>query len=402
MVSDMKADNTISLVVPSYNNLNHLKNLYESVKKHEPNVELILMDDASEDGTWEWMQDKECIKYRTETRRGHTILYDLGIKMASNEIVGILHADMIVGPNYVKNLLKHLRPSTVVCATRIEPPIHPNGLEKIIKDFGMDFNDLKINEFEKYCLELQETDKDKTTQGIFAPWILYKKDFEFIGGHDPLFAPYGYEDSDIFQRWILANYTMIQSRDSFVYHLTCRGHRWVKGVGIENDDYSVTMKQKSKNYLRKWGSWIKNDKYQYPIISPVYDKTVVIKNANKNLLDFVEPLFNRLYLYSESREICNEYIQSEIDIFNMEPKLISNKNLFMKFYFYTDITTQNFDGDIIVYLDGNTVKNDDGFSLMNLNDIVKETNETGTFEIGNLKIEIKSINDKSLNLINLE
>ena len=266
----------------------------------------------------------------------------------------------------------------------------------------MDFDSLDIDSFEKYCLDAQNEYKDRTTNGMFAPWLLYKKDFEAIGGHDPIFAPFPYEDSDLFQRWILSGYELIQSRDALVYHLTCRGHRWTNEIKKDSDDFKVFERRARKNYLRKWGSWVKNDVYQHPILSPVYDKTVVIRNESTNLLEVVEPLFNRLYLYSESREICNDYIQSEIQLSDIEPSVLSNKNLFMKFYFYTDSTINNFDGDIIVYLDGNTINNDDVYCLMNLNDMVKETNEVGMFEIGNLKIEIKSINDKSLDLINLE
>ena len=36
----------ISLIIPSYNNLRHLKNAYESVRKHYDKVELILIDDG--------------------------------------------------------------------------------------------------------------------------------------------------------------------------------------------------------------------------------------------------------------------------------------------------------------------------------------------------------------------
>ena len=241
----------ISFIIPSYNNLKHLKNVYTSIKKHEPEAELVLLDDGSTDGTWEWIQQQDCIKYRSEERIGHTILYDKGIELATNKIVGILHADMIVGPNYVKNLLKHLKPLTVVCGTRIEPPLHPEGKEKIIKDFGLDFDTLNIDAFEKYVLEAQDEFKDQTTKGMFAPWILYKEDFQSIGGHDPLFAPFPYEDSDIFQRWILAGYELIQSRDAFVYHLTCRGHRWNEQVGKDDDYYKIVSQRAARNYLRK-------------------------------------------------------------------------------------------------------------------------------------------------------
>ena len=398
----------VSLVIPSHNNLRHLKNVYESIKKHAPHAEVILLDDGSNDGTWEWIwelaeshQHREVKAYQSKQRVGHTILYDKGIEIATNEIVGILHADMIIGPNYVENLLKHLSPGKVVCATRIEPPLHPEGREKIIKDFGLDFDSLDIPSFESYCTRIQREDENKTTNGMFAPWLLYKKDFEAIGGHDKIFAPFPYEDSDLFQRWVLKGYELIQSRDSLVYHLTCRGHRWTDEIKKDSDEFKLFERRARKNYLRKWGSWVKNDVYQHPLLSPVYDKTIVIGNENKNILEILEPLFNRIYLYSESIEVCNDYIESEIKLNNIEPKLVSNINLSMKFHFYTDKTIKEIEGDIIVYLEGDKIDNDDVFLLMNLNDMIKETNQIGKFEIGNLKIDIRSINDKSNELIHI-
>lgn len=151
----------ISFIIPSYNNLQHLKNVYASIQKHAPQAEVVLLDDGSTDGTWNWIQNQNCIKYRSNERVGHTILYDKGIELATNDIVGILHADMIVGPNYVENLLKHLKPGKVVCGTRIEPPLHPPGKEKIIMDFGLDFNTLNISAFEEYCLKAQNEFKDQ-------------------------------------------------------------------------------------------------------------------------------------------------------------------------------------------------------------------------------------------------
>ena len=46
----------ISFIIPSYNNLRHLKNVYSSIKRNEPLAEIILIDDASTDGTSEWIK----------------------------------------------------------------------------------------------------------------------------------------------------------------------------------------------------------------------------------------------------------------------------------------------------------------------------------------------------------
>jgi len=348
----------ISLVIPSYNNLKHIKNAYTSVRKHYPKVNLILMDDGSTDGTWEWLNEQ--IKndlylriYKSEERVGHTILYDKGIEIADTEIVGILHADMLIGPGYIENVLKHLEKGKVICGTRVEPPLHPEGKEKIIRNFGLDFDDLNIEAFEEFVLKAQDEYKDQTTRGMFAPWVIYKDDFEAIGGHDPGFAPFPYEDSDIFQRWILAGYELIQSRDAFVYHLTCRGHRWNEKVGVNDDYFTKVEKHAREYYIKKWGSWIQNDEYQYPIITPVYKKKLVLTNSNPQLEEALGIWFN----------------EGE---------------------------------DIIVEVDGNTFNQQDYQVVTQLNAIVKDSGSVGEFKIGNLKITINSLKEYQNDLVTLK
>ena len=346
-----------TVIIPSYNTLEHLKNTVKSLLKFAPNVPMIIIDDASEDGTKEWfntLKDNKSIKtIVSPTRKGHTFWYDEGMRLSKTDVVSILHSDMIIGPGYFENMLKYLEKGKVVCATRIEPPIHPSGKEKIVKDFGDEADTFKWNEFETFCKTEKELEKNKVTKGIFAPWILYKEVHLSIGGHDQNFAPYGYEDSDIFNRWILAGYEMIQARDSFCYHMTCRGHRWNKGVGIENTDYKETMDKGRNYFLKKWGHWIKNDEYQYPIISPVYKKCVNIINSNPQLQEILQPWFN------------------------------GGK-------------------DIIIEVNGNNFTQEDFQYITMINDIIKDNDEIGEFELGNLKVKINVIKDYSKDLIKYE
>ena len=55
---------------------------------------------------------------------------------------------IFIGPNYIENLVKHLEPGKVVCATRIEPPLHPEGKEKIIKEISNKLGDPTAQEFQ--------------------------------------------------------------------------------------------------------------------------------------------------------------------------------------------------------------------------------------------------------------
>ena len=382
----------ISLIIPSYNNLRHLKNVYASIQKHAPNAEVILMNDGSTDGTSEWFRELPASVnlqlYEQEERVGHTILYDIGIELATNDIVGILHADMIIGPLYIENMLKHLQPGKVVCATRIEPPLHPEGKEKIIMDFGQDFDTLDIEAFEEFVMHTQEEELDRVTYGMFAPWILYKKDFQAIGGHDPLFAPFPYEDSDIFQRWILAGYELIQSRDAFVYHLTCRGHRWTEQVGQDDDYFKHVSERAARNYLRKWGTWVENDEYQYPIITPKYNVAFRVENCNNDLLKLLEPFCDRIY--SDADWV--KYITLE------QPNTMYD--LTKRCHSLTDSDRFDYD-DIVVEIDGSRFTQQDLNYLQMLPKIITESGEQGTFQLGNIQITIVTIKSYLEDLIKL-
>jgi len=381
----------ISFIIPSYNNINHLKNVYTSIKKHASEAEIVLLDDASTDGTWEWMQqiaksDDKVLHLRWSTRVGHTILYDIGIREATNDIVGILHADMILGPNYIQNTVKHLKPGTVVCGTRIEPPLHPEGKEKIVKDFGQDFDTLNIEMFEEYVDTVAGYEKDKTTKGMFAPWILYKEDFQAIGGHDPLFAPFPYEDSDIFQRWILAGYELVQSRDAFVYHLTCRGHRWNDQVGKDDDYFKVVSAKAGRNYLRKWGSWIKNDDYQYPIIPSKYDIGFVVKNCNQHLLEVLEPWCSTIYVDCDSKDYISK--EQPNTKFNLKERIRPYGN-----------EKQNY---ILINFDAMSLTNNSFTILQQLSDILKESGEVGEFKLDIFRVTVNNLETYEKELIKLD
>ena len=369
-----------TVIIPSYNTLGHLKNTYQSIKKYAPNVPMIIVDDASEDGTDIWLNnlnDDKLTVIIDKERKGHTYWYDEGMRRAKTDIVSILHSDMIIGPNYFENMLKHLEKGKVVCATRIEPPIHPAGLEKHVQNFGMDYHDFVWDAFENFCVETSNNDKDVTTKGIFAPWILYKKDHFKVGGHDQRFAPYGYEDSDIFNKWILGGLEMIQSRDALCYHMTCRGHRWNEGVGIENADYKETMDKGRREFLRKWGEWIQNDSYQYPIINPKYNKGLVIENCNDQFIEMLEPWFDTLYVDCD----YEPYIQKE------QKRTVTNLLDRLKPY---DNEKQN---DIIVKINTQKFTQQDYVYINQLSAIIQDSGKIGEFELGNLKISIMRIEE---------
>ena len=395
--------NRITFVIPCRSNLPYLQQAVGSIEEHYGDKhDVVILDDASDDNSWDWITEysegrDNIITYRNEEpdRVGHTVLYDVGFNLAKTEVVSILHSDMVVTPNYVQNMLKQLKPMSVVSATRIEPPLHPPGPEKYVKNFGMEvdeFSEQKEN-FLNFVLEKEEENKDRTTKGIFAPWMMYKEDFVSIGGHDFLFAPMELEDSDIFNRFHLSEYELIQSRDAFVYHMTCRGSRFKDGIEIEkeiplpdgtiwykpkdSEEYTILRQHKFREWWRKWHCDVLHDDLMMPIVPKRYDTGFVVKNCNTQILSILEPWCDTIYVdceYKNYVDIENE--KSEYDISESVKPYDNEKNNNVLISFdATKLTNQHFTEFI-----------------KKLPFIIEETGQVGSFNYDIFKIDILELN----------
>ena len=384
----------ISFIQPSRNNLKYLKWSYNSIRKNLGYIhEICWADDFSDDGTWEWMQeiakkDPGVKIHRNEgpTRLGHTILYDTLINdYATNDIVMIYHADMYALPGLDEEVNKYIKPGVVVSGTRIEPPLHPDGPEKLLHDYGIEPEEFKelqlLRDYESFK-------KDTTTNGIFAPWAIMKEDFVSIGGHDPLYAPQSKEDSDIFNRFVLAGYELVQTWSGFVYHMTCRGSRFADGAK-RNPDGQVFMKNRetdewltqnirsTRNFIRKWGHFVKHDALLKPIVPPKYNVGFVIENCTEQLLELLEPWCSTIYVDTFAEDYINKE-QPNTD-FNLSERIYS-----------IDAEKQN---DIEVRFDGSKF-NDNSFEyIQHLSEIIAndegiEDDTVGSFELDIFEIMI--------------
>jgi len=402
----------ISLIQPSRNNLKYLKWSYDSIRKNQGDheVEICIADDCSDDGTNEWCQSMVSkdpnftwMRNGGPTRLGHTILYDELINYkASHDICMIWHADMYLCPGALDAIEKNLKEKTIVSLTRIEPPLHPPGPEKILFDCG-----IEPEEFSEETLmaHLQATSLErlgKTTEGIFAPWAFYKKDFQEIGGHDAVFAPQSKEDTDIFNRFQLNGIKFIQTWEGCVYHMTCRGSRFADGakrnpngeVFMKNRETDEWLKQNQKStreFIRKWGHFCKHDALMKPIIPPKYNIGIRVKNCTPQLLETLEPWCDRIYTDLEEFVLYQEKEQPNTS-FDL------NKRLHGIEYIDEAEDRYNYD-DIIVEINGTLFNQQDMQLISQLSEIIQSSGEIGTFELGNLKITINSLDTYEYNLI---
>ena len=395
----------ISFIQPGRNNLKYLKWSYDSIRKNQGKheVEICVADDFSNDGTWDWcleMMDKDplfkAIRNEGPTRLGHTILYDsLVNEVATSDICIIYHADMYLCPGALDAIEEQLKEKTIVSLTRIEPPLHPPGPEKILLDCG-----IEPEEFDEEML-LTQVDRlkssDKTTEGIFAPWAFWKSDFQEIGGHDPIFAPQSKEDTDIFNRFHLNGIKFIQTWKGFVYHMTCRGSRFADGakrnpdgqVFMKNRETDEWLKQNNKStreFLRKWGHFCKHDSLMKPIVPPKYDIGFILKNCTLKHLELLEPWCSTIYVNNDRLNYINsEQPNTSFDLEERVKPFDNEKN-----------------NNILIGIDGNTFGNEDFNYIQLMSEILQDSSEIGRFELGNLTIEVVQLNTYEKELIKLK
>jgi len=392
----------ISLIQPGRNNLKYLKWSYDSIRKNQGDheVEICVADDASTDGTWDWcveMMDRDsnfkALKWDGPERVGHTILYDRLInEIATNEICMIYHADMYLCPNALDAIEDELKENTIVSLTRIEPPLHPDGPEKILKDFGVEpeeFNEEGLLKF----LNSRVPNND-TTEGIFAPWAFWKSDFQEIGGHDPLYAPQSKEDSDIFNRFQLNGIKFIQTWHGCVYHMTCRGSRRntvdkAKNIYEDSPEWLAQNMRSTRNFIRKWGHFVKHDALMNPIVPPKYSIGFIVKNCNASLLHALEPWCDTIYIEDTMQVLTIDYFEKEknntaYDLSERIKPYDNEKN-----------------NEILVSIDVTTFTQQDYQIIQQLPEIIKDSGAIGSFQLGNLFIDIIQMNEYQNNLIKL-
>lgn len=396
----------ISIIQPSRNNLKYLKWSYDSIRKNQGGhtVEICVADDFSDkDGTWEWCLDTmqkdehfKAIRNEGPTRLGHTILYDkLVNEVATHDICMIYHADMYLCPNALDEIEKYIGTKKIVSLTRIEPPLHPDGPEKVLSDWGTEPELFNEDFFLRWFNNGYKPKHNTPTHGIFAPWAFMKADFQEIGGHDPLYAPQSKEDSDIFNRFYLNGVEFIQTWLGCVYHMTCRGSRFnptLTTPGQNSPEWEAQNLRSTRNFIRKWGHFVKHDELMKPIVPPKYNIAFVVNNANTQILEILEPWCDRLYVSSDLSTIVENYkkLEQSNTKFDLDKRII-----------YTDHNYPEGENDIVVKFDARKFNQNSFNIIQNLPDIIKESGEVGEFELDCFTIIINHLETYETNLIKL-
>jgi glycosyltransferase involved in cell wall biosynthesis len=107
MVSELTK---VSVVIPTFNHSNYVLQAIQSVRENtHGDVEIIVIDDGSSDGTDRLLEDVSDIKYVRQQNQGAHSALNHGIQIATGEIISILNDDDLFFPEHISAGVKNLK-----------------------------------------------------------------------------------------------------------------------------------------------------------------------------------------------------------------------------------------------------------------------------------------------------
>lgn len=210
----------VSIVVINYNGKQHLKVCLDSLLRTDyPNFEIILVDNASTDGSVEWVT-KNYPQIRIVSNKvnlGFSGGCNTGIRNARGKYVAILNNDVEVDKNWLKPLVDILERDTKIGAADSK---YLNFYERNKFDFSAAagrYLDYFGNVYSRGHGENDEGTYNNLCR-IFVALTIFRKEVIFkVGLFDEDFFC-GYEDVDLSWRINLIGYKIYYVPNSVIYH----------------------------------------------------------------------------------------------------------------------------------------------------------------------------------------
>ena len=284
----------ITTCISSNNNLEYLKLAVKSVRQnaHFKDMSIIVYAENCNDGTDEWLATNPYnIEYyieKNDTEKGIGGGMDFCVNKAQTEFINIIHSDMWIAPNQDIELLKlydgiDKNTRLIASSFRIQPRIFPNdpdyrpGTVFVPVDaLGAYHHDFDSTSFDQWATDFSEQNNTIVRKGGGAGFFCRKKDYEWIGGNDPLFAPASWEDKDLFIRMQLEGYEFKMTTKSTVWHFSARGSHFRDEAKDNFNSRSQRQIQSEQvnmqKFANKWGRLPEDDDQTF--VKPIYNTNV--------------------------------------------------------------------------------------------------------------------------------
>jgi glycosyltransferase involved in cell wall biosynthesis len=360
----------ISFIISNYNTVNYTAFCYNSIRENLGyEHEVVLISDGSTDATELYLQQiKEVdpnviIHINQKESIGIAHSYNMGVKLATNEIVCILHSDMYVPKGFDETVLKYLGTKYDFITTyRCEPPLYGESMDKHLAYYGNDIESFMKNDYDKWNADLSKREGQTQARMCF-PFITTKTTYWSVGGNDTLFLKYMVDDDDFYLRLVMNEVRYAQIMDTSVYHFCSRSTKFKDGVSNEGSlEWNTQYQKSTRNFIRKWGysqGSIYNNKMDIVPI-PTYNTHLICMSLTLEQLGAVEPWFRFITC---NKDIYDEYVKLEqnntlinldskfttdvsnsdvlVEIENLNPEMFKVFNVLQKVIFNTKIGKHN-------------------------------------------------------------
>lgn len=233
-----------SIIILTYNNLNYSKLCIDSIRHftEEGTYEIIVVDNASTDGTVEWLKQQRDIKsIFNKNNLGFPKGCNQGINISDGDNILLLNNDVIVTKNWLKNLILCLHSSKDIGA--VGAITNNCGYYQSIPTSYRTIDEM-FQFAEKHNISNQTLWEQRLKLIGFC--MAFKKEIvDKIGLLDEQFTPGNYEDDDYSFRIIKAGYKLILCKDTFIHHFGTQS--------FKKESYNELLNVNSIKFQNKWG-----------------------------------------------------------------------------------------------------------------------------------------------------
>ena len=232
----------ISVIIPNFNGKSLLAQNLPKVIKNCPSCEIIVVDDFSSDDSVKYLKDHfPKVKVITNNRNlGFAKTANRGVEAANGKLVALINSDAAPKKNSV-NLVSSYFDDPDVFAVGLCDLSHEKN--KIIKR-GRGGAKFKHGFVEHFATTIKKGDTFWVSGGS---GVFDRQKFLDLGGFDPIFAPFYWEDIDLSFRAWRKGYKCIFEQDAQVDHFHERG-----SIRKTNQPFFIEIVSYRNQFLFVW------------------------------------------------------------------------------------------------------------------------------------------------------